>query len=167
VIAHHNSNLSQVLDEARKYEKEAKKIKDKNAFCIALKKRAGGTEHIKAKWYYEACHSVLDTESSFFETIPLLRQWADAFYNDWMSPKVVYTFRTETKGLEGLPEKAIKLELMRISDRQRNKKTERFDKKAMENLVDGIMNLHKQVLSLDDIGKFLSLAAFLGREGNR
>ena len=87
VIAHHNSNLSQVLDEVRSCEKEAKnktgfplmdcgndgKLKDKNAFCVALAKRAGGTEHIKAKWYYEDCHSVLDTESSFFETLPLIQ----------------------------------------------------------------------------------------------
>jgi len=161
VIAHHNSNLSQVLDEARKCEKEAKKIKDKNAFCIALAKRAGSTEHIPAKWYYENTDGI-------FESIPLLRQWADAFYNDWISPKMVYTFRTETKGLEDrLPTEPIRLELMRIADRQRNKKAKDFSKEQMTELVDGIMNLHKYGISLDDIGKFLALAAFLGREGNR
>ena len=158
VIAHHNSNLSQVLDEARKCEKEAKKIKDKNAFCIALAKRAGGTEHIKAQWYYKDCH---------LESIPLLQQWADAFYNDWISPKIVYIFRMETKGLEGLPPEPIKLELIRIADRQRNKKAKDFGKEQMTALVDGIMNLHQSGVSLDDIGKFLALAAFLGREGNR
>lgn len=182
VIAHHNSNLSQVLDEVRKCEKEAKKktgfpLKDcgkddkfneKNAFCIALAKRAGGTEHIKSKWFYKVCHSGSDSESSCFESVPLLRQWADAFYNDYLSPKIVYTFRTETKGLEGLPPQAIKLELMRIADRQRDKKAQGFDKKSLEDLIDGIMNLHViGKLSLDEISKFLSVAAFLGREGNR
>jgi CRISPR-associated protein Cmr2 len=181
VIAHHNSNLSQVLDEVRKCEKAAKKmtgfplndcgndgeLNKKNAFCIALAKRAGGTEYIQAKWYYKDCHSVLDTESSLFESIPLLRQWADAFYKDWISPKMVYTFRTETRGLEGLPSEPIRLELMRIADRQRDKKAKDFSREQMTELVDGIMNLQKHSLSLDDIGKFLSLAAFLGREGNR
>lgn len=158
VIAHHNSNLSQVLDEVRKCEKEAKSVRDKNAFCFALAKRAGGTEHIKAKWYYN---------ESRFESIPLLRQWADAFYYDYISPKFVYTFRTETKGLEGLPPQAVSLELLRIADRQRNKKAKDFDKDKMVELVAGLINLHEHRHSLDDLGRFLSLAAFLGREGNR
>jgi CRISPR-associated protein Cmr2 len=182
VIAHHNSNLSQVLDEVRKCEKEAKKktgfplkdcgnddkSKDKNAFCIALAKRAGGTEHIEAKWYYDNIpHYEKGGQRGIFETIPLLRQWIDAFYYGWMSPKIVYTFRTETNGLEGLLPEPVRLELMRIADRQRNKKATDFDREQMAVLVDGIMNLHKSGISLDDISKFLSLAAFLGREGNR
>lgn len=214
VIAHHNSNLSQVLDEVRKCEKKAKKMagfqhkncgngnspKDKNAFCIALAKRAGGTEHISAQWYYKDCHSALDTESRLFETIPLLRQWADAFYNEWISPKMVYTFRRETKGLEyqdkdgmpvQLPPEAIRLELLRIARRQSKKKNSpesrhspeggnpennwipdqaQNDKKGdgnVQELVDGLMTLHKFGLCLDEIGKFLSLAVFLGKEGNR
>jgi len=157
VIAHHNSNLSQILEEVRKCEKEAKKIKDKNAFCIALAKRAGGTEHISAKWHYD----------DYFESIPLLRHWADAFYHEWISPKLVYTFRAETKGLEGQDDKPIKLELMRIAERHRDKRANDFSKEVIVRLVDGLMNLHTQGLSLDDIGKFLSVAAFLGREGNR
>ncbi len=206
VIAHHNSNLSQVLDEVRKCEKEAKKktgfplkncgndnkVNEKNAFCISLAKRAGGTEQISAKWYYKEFHPVPDTESTIFETIPLLRQWADAFYKDWISPKMVYTFRTETKGLEyqdkdgklvQLPSEAIRLELLRIAKRQWKKKNSQEARHSREGgnpaadndsdnvqiveLVDGLMNLHKNGLTLDDIGKFLSLAAFLGREGNR
>lgn len=207
VIAHHNSNLSQVLDEVRFCEKTAKKIKDKNAFCIALAKRAGGTEYISAKWYYDTILPFeKEGQGKIFESIPLLRQWADGFYNDWISPKIVYNFRTETKGLEGLPEKAVELELMRIADRQRNKSVSKmtdnefkniaewamtFDKKDIKDivdkmrgfyengefakviklhtvfLVDGLINLHKHGLLLDEIGKFLSLAAFMGREENR
>ncbi len=207
VIAHHNSNLSQVLDEVRKCEKEAKKktgfplkdcgnddkSKDKNAFCIALAKRAGGTEHIEAKWYYDNIpHFEKGGQGGIFETIPLLRQWIDAFYYGWISPKIVYTFRTETKGLEyedkdgklvQLPFRAIKIELLRIAKRQWKKKNAQENRHSRESgnpasdnnsdnvqiveLVDGIMNLHKSGISLDNIGKFLSLAAFLGREGNR
>jgi CRISPR-associated protein Cmr2 len=169
VIAHHNSNLSQVLDEVRKCEKKAKKLKDKNAFCIALVKRSGGTEHINSKWYYELPHFGKGGQGGIFESIPLLRQWADAFYNNHMSPKIVYTFRTETIGLkgDGLPIESIKLELLRIANRQRDKRAQDFDKDKMEKLVDGLIKLHTGGLSLDDISKFLSLAAFLGREDNR
>jgi len=158
VIAHHNSNLSQVLDEVRKSEKEeAKKIEGKNAFCIALEKRAGEMEHISAKWYYD----------DNFESILLLRQWADAFFKDWISPKLVYTFRTETKGLEGLPHEAIRYELIRIADRHRNTKAQDFTKEQMTDLVDGLMNLHKNGISLYNIVNFLSVAKFLGEGENR
>ena len=177
VIAHHNLNLSQVLDDVRRCEKEAKKLKDKNAFCISLAKRAGGTEYVKAKWFCDLPHFEKGGQGGIFEIIPLLRQWADAFYNDYLSPKIVYTFRTETMGLENLDEKdakkklpaeAIRLELLRIAKRQWNKKKEKeFNEQAVKDLIDGIMNLHAVGLSLDNISKFLSVAAFLGREGNR
>ncbi|MDD5435623.1 MAG: hypothetical protein PH343_09375, partial [Nitrospira sp.] len=184
VIAHHSSNLSQVLDEVRACEKQAKKLRDKNAFCVALAKRSGGTEHIKAKWFYES--PLLDKEETssnipplgkggnvgIFESIPLLRAWADAFCHDYISPKLVYTFRTETKGLEykdsegkniQLPAEAIRLELQRITKRQ----TKGNNNDTIKDLIDGLMQLHSGGLSIDDLGKFLSVAAFLGREGNR
>jgi CRISPR-associated protein Cmr2 len=167
VIAHHNSNLSQVLDDVRHYEKEAKKLPCKNAFCISLAKRTGGTEHVKAKWFCDLPPFSKGGQGGIFESIPLLRDWADAFYKDYVSPKIVYTFRTETIGLEGLPAQAVQHELLRIANRQRDKKAKDFDKKAMERLIEGIMNLHAGGLSLDEISKFLSVAAFLGREGNR
>lgn len=164
VIAHHSSNLSQILDEVRRCEKDAKKLEGKNAFCIALAKRAGGTERLLSKWYY-------GDES--FESIPLLQDWAWAFGNDYMSPKLVYTFKTETTGLESLPDEAIYAELLRIAERQRNKKTERFNKDDLVPLVKGLMSIltgNRQYLDgagINDIAVFLSVAAFLGREGNR
>jgi len=164
VIAHHNSNLSRILDEVRRCEKEAKKLPDKNAFCVALAKRAGGKEYVRMKWFYNFPHTEKDVP---FESIPLLREWIDAFYHDWISPKIVYSFRTETIGLEGLSPKAIRLELLRIAKRQWNKKKKEFDEERVTDLVDGIMNLHAGGHSLDEIGRFLSLAAFLGREANR
>lgn len=117
-------------------------------------------------------------QGGIFETVPLLRAWADAFYNDHMSPKMVYTFRTETIGLENLeekdakkklPAKAIELELLRIAKRQWNKKKgKEFNEQALKDLVGGIMNLHVAGgLSLDEISKFLLLAAFLGKGENR
>ncbi|MCC7201901.1 MAG: type III-B CRISPR-associated protein Cas10/Cmr2 [Nitrospirae bacterium] len=163
VIAHHNSNLAKVLDDVRRCEKEAKNLKDKNAFCISLAKRSGGTESVSAKWYYDS------EKEGIFEPIPLLREWADAFYNDHMSPKMVYTFRTETTGLEGkdLPRGAVRHELLRIADRQRIKKNKGFNKETMEKMVVRIIKFHESGLSLEKVSVFLSVAAFLGREGNR
>ncbi len=161
VIAHHSSNLSQVLDEVRKCEKEAKKLKEKNAFCIALDKRSGGTEYVKARWYYSL------GSKSIFESIPLLQQWADSFYNDYISPRFVYSFRTETKGLEELPEEGIKLELIRIATRHRDKKRGNLNENNLNDLLEGLVILHRNGHSLEEIGAFLSLCAFLGREENR
>ena len=172
VISHHSSNLSQVLDEVRTCEKQAKKLKDKNAFCIALAKRAGGTEHIKVKWFYDLPPLEKGGMGGFYESIPLLRAWADAFYNDHISPKFVYTFRSETKGLEyedakgkkiQLPAEAIRLELQRIAKRQ----TKGKNNDQVKDLIDGLMRLHAGGLTIDDLGKFLSVAAFMGREGNK
>ncbi len=164
VIAHHSSNLSQVLEEVRRCEKKAKEIKDKDAFCIALAKRAGGTEHFSSKWYVGTNRS---------ETVPVLQEWADAFNQGYMSPKMVYTFRTETKGLVNLPKGAITMELFRIADRQRNKKKKDFDKDKLKKMRDRLMeivsNESKEIREneIEYLSVFLSVAAFLGREENR
>ncbi len=164
VIAHHSSNLSQILDEVRRCEKKAKEIKDKDAFRIALVKRAGGTEYFSSKWYVGA---------NRMETIPVLQEWADAFYHDYLSPKMVYAFRAESVGLANLPREAVATELFRIADRQRNKKKSDFDKDKLKRMVNRLMELlsdesediteHK----IEYLSVFLSIAAFLGREGNR
>jgi len=164
VIAHHSSNLSQVLEEVRRCEKKAKEIKNKDAFCMALAKRAGGTEYFSSKWYAGANHS---------ETVSALQEWIDVFSSDYISPKMVYAFRTETKGLTNLPKDAIKMELFRIGDRQRNKKKKDFDKDKLKVMVGRLMDLvpdeSKEIVGngIEYLSVFLSVAAFLGREENR
>lgn len=164
VIAHHSSNLSQVLEEVRRCEKKAKEIENKDAFRIALIKRAGGTEYFSSKWY-------VGTNCS--EVVPTLQEWIDAFSRDYISPKMVYAFRTETKGLVNLPKDAIKMELFRIGDRQRNKKKKDFDKDKLKVMVSGLMGLvsdQSEEISengIEFLSAFLSVAAFLGREENR
>ena len=140
---------------------------------MAFEKGAGGTEHVSSKWYYENISRLeKGWAGGIFETIPLLRAWADAFYNEHISPKFVYTFRTETKGLEykdskgkiiQLPADAIRLELQRIAKRQ----TKGKNNDQVKALIDGLMRLHAGGLTIDDLGKFLSVAAFMGREGNK
>ena len=161
VIAHHSDNLSQLLEQVRNCERKAKEIAGKDAFCIALAKRAGGTEFMSVKWY---------TNEGTHETIPLLKTWVKLFAENLISPKVVYTIRKEGLGLEGLPLDAIKTEFLRITNRQRNKQAKEFTGTDLMNLVERTMNLvsgQSGGFKYSDLGAFLSVAAFLGREGNR
>jgi CRISPR-associated protein Cmr2 len=54
VIAHHHQSLLQVMTEARGALREAKEVKspseEKNAFCVSLMKRSGGTLRISGKF---------------------------------------------------------------------------------------------------------------------
>lgn len=50
VIAHHQAPLARVLDDLRDAEKRAKAVDGKDAFCLTLGKRAGGTTHLIGKW---------------------------------------------------------------------------------------------------------------------
>ncbi|QTA80259.1 Putative CRISPR-associated protein Cas10/Cmr2 [Desulfonema limicola] len=53
VVAHHQQSLLQVMEELHEcLEGSAKKIEEKDAFCIALMKRSGGTTRAACKWYY-------------------------------------------------------------------------------------------------------------------
>ena len=158
VIAHHSSNFSWVLHEVRECEKKAKKTPEKNAFCIALAKRAGGTQHITARWYYK---------EDGFETVPLLTAWSDAFFQHNISPKFAYKVKADAQVFDNLPHEIVEPELLRVANRQRNKEARDFGAHETDVLIHGLMRLHLEGMSMDGIAAFLSLAAFLGREDNR
>jgi len=50
VIAHHQAPLSRVLGELRAAERRAKNEGGRDAFCITVCKRSGGTEHLVGQW---------------------------------------------------------------------------------------------------------------------
>ncbi|ROQ92061.1 CRISPR-associated Cmr2 family protein [Desulfosoma caldarium] len=50
VIAHHQAPLPRVLTELRAAEQRAKKEGKRDAFCLTVCKRSGGTEHLVGKW---------------------------------------------------------------------------------------------------------------------
>ncbi len=53
VIAHHQQSLLQVMEILRNtLENKAKKVEGKDAFCITLMKRSGGTTYSTGKWVY-------------------------------------------------------------------------------------------------------------------
>lgn len=50
VVAHHQAPLGPVLRELRSAERRAKEQGQRDAFCITVIKRSGGTRHLVAKW---------------------------------------------------------------------------------------------------------------------
>jgi CRISPR-associated protein Cmr2 len=67
VIAHHQQGLLSVLGEAQAALKRAKKLDGKNAFCLSIMKRSGGTTRTQAHWTY-------GKESARFDVIKLVEQ---------------------------------------------------------------------------------------------
>jgi len=56
VVAHHQQSLLRVIEVLHaSLEEKAKKADKKDAFCITLMKRSGGTTHAISKWYYDNC----------------------------------------------------------------------------------------------------------------
>jgi CRISPR-associated protein Cmr2 len=54
VIAHQQAPLARVLDDLRAAERRAKGAGGRDAFCLTLGKRAGGTTHLVGKWRLDA-----------------------------------------------------------------------------------------------------------------
>lgn len=156
-IVHHSYDLSKALQEAREAEKRAKDEIGRNAFCISLNKRSGGTEVFGAKWYYE--------DDEYFEVVPVLEELIEAFSDDkGISSKFVYDFMAELFGLQALPEVAIGLEVRRIAMRH-NHKDFLSDKVGI--IVKNLLRLKKNDIPLEEISKLLIIATFLSRRENR
>ncbi|MEM4721194.1 MAG: type III-B CRISPR-associated protein Cas10/Cmr2 [Candidatus Methanomethylicaceae archaeon] len=162
-IAHHVQDLGQTLDAARSQEKQAKDRIGRDAFSIALMKRSGSHESFGAKWYYRKENSV------HVDTLQCLIYWRDAFLRDDVSPKFAYVFRTEVWALSNLPKEAIEKEIHRLLNRHFNGRLSKDEKSEIgRHLLDeGLFRLFESGVSLDDLGKFLDLAVFLGREENQ
>lgn len=162
-IAHHMQDLGQTLHAARAQEKRAKDVIGRNAFSIALMKRSGGHESFGAKWYVEKDGSV------HVDTLQCLIQWRDAFSRGDVSPKFAYVFREEAWALSDLPQEAVAKEAHRLLDRHLSERLSKDEKEmlSLQLLDEGLLRLFESGVSLDDLGKFLDLAVFLGREENR
>ncbi len=166
VIAHHSQDLGQVLNAARSEENRAKENLGRNAFSIALMKRSGGHESFGAKWYYEK-EKTLQVDS-----IECLIQWRDAFARGEVSPKFSYVFRDEARtlsvfssGLKGAIEKEVnRLFLRHVSSTLPKDQKQEITVQLLDR---GLFRLFESGISLEELAKFLSLAAFLGREENR
>ncbi len=88
-----------------------------------------------------------------------------------MSPKFAYVFRDEARTLSvfsGGLKKAIEKEVNRLFLRHVSSTLPKDQKQEITvQLVDrGLFKLFESGISLEELAKFLSLAAFLGREEN-
>lgn len=156
-IVHHSYDLSKALQEARDAEKKAKNKIGRNAFCISLNKRSGGAEIFGAKWYYE--------DDRYFEVIPVLEELVEAFSDDkGISPKFAYDFKSELIGLQALPDKAVSLEVKRLALRHKHKD---FPKEETEKIMESLIRLKTNGVSLEDISRLLIITTFLARRENQ
>jgi len=158
-IVHHSYDLSKALQEARTAEKKAKDEFGRNAFCISLNKRSGGSEIFGGKWYYE--------KDGYFEVVPVFEKLIEAFSSKkGISPKFVYDFRGEMIGLNQgeLLDRALELEIVRLAIRHKHKE---FLKEKAQGIAADLVRLKKNRMSLDEISKLLIISAFLARGENQ
>jgi CRISPR-associated protein Cas10/Cmr2 subtype III-B len=141
VIAHHQQSLLQVMAEARDALHEAKRVKygsdEKNAFCVSLMKRSGGTVRIPGK----------------FEMLKHLKEMIEFYQKKEISPQWVYaldaicpTFQevTDSRLLNGMI-----AEVKRILRRHFH---ERLDPSQKEAILDKLIpEIEKIVHMLKDI----------------
>lgn len=108
VIGHHLTPLSDIFTLARKAEKEAKRVRDKNSLAIILNKRSGSEKMIIGKWS---------------ELIMRLEIMTELFRKDWISTGTAYELQNLAFDLEGIgiqeEEVALSDEAMRIIKRKR------------------------------------------------
>lgn len=162
VTPHYLQPLNQVMNKVREMEKEAKKD-EKNAFAISLMKRSGGTEITRAKWFYD---------NGDFDTIAFIKQLSDYFTNGVLSTRFAYDFREKLRWMDGLNDKAISSEVLRLlnrhSDRKKSEKemSEEEFKSLLLDIKKGLMKLRTELGKLEEISKILSLAVFLTKQGS-
>jgi hypothetical protein len=109
------------------------------------------------KWYYK--------DDGYFEVIPVIENLIDAFCSESISPKFAYDFRAELIGLSSteLPYRAIEKEVIRLIKRHAQKD---FKDKAKD-IVEDLMRLKTNGVSLDEISKMLIISTFLARRENQ
>lgn len=162
VIAHYLQPLNQVMNKVKEMEEKEAKKGEKNAFAISLMKRSGGTEVIKAKWYY-------DRDNRDFDTIEFIKELSDQLTNGALSTKFAYDFREKLKWIDKLGDQAIRSEVLRLlkrhSEKKKFKDAQEFDQ-HLQHTTEGLMRLSTELGKLEEVSKILSLAVFLSKQGS-
>ncbi len=132
VIAHHLTPLSDVLELARKAEKQAKKVTGKNGLAITLSKRGGVDRTIYGKW------GKLDGR---------LDQLINLTRHDAISSGTAYELQQLDRDLSGtsIPMSGIVVEAIRIIKRKRESGSEK-------RIDQDIIQLFQQWLAVDNVG---------------
>jgi len=84
VIAHHKAPLGRVLRSLRAAERAAKNLGERDAFCITLEKRSGGTTALVGKWEIDGQRELEQT------TIGALLKLRDTLAREGVSRRAAY-----------------------------------------------------------------------------
>lgn len=111
VVAHHQQALLQVMGEAAACLEIAKDKGDRNAFCIALMKRAGGTTRSFAKWFFK------DEQLGTIDTIGHLEAMKELYRIDpgGLSPRWLQDLHLTKGALKPTSRPAVGSEMKRIA----------------------------------------------------
>ncbi len=182
-IAHHQMNLQQVLQEARKAEHHAKETLGRDAFGIALLKRSGEHFTTGAKWFPQ--FKERNTEGNEEQTkqisgIDVLKSFATFIGEKDISPKFVHDLEDERKGLEGIPDEAVLSEMKRLLLRrtkpqeETKRKVGQYFEESLKPLYTGLTTERNKLpldthvpSSLEQFVDLLMVAQFIGQGGAR
>ncbi len=153
-IVHHLDPLSDSLDLARKAEKAAKSIPNKNALAITVSKRSGTDLTVKGGW------NQIDQR---------LEQWIAMHLNDQLPKGVAYELRdlalsltdkNNQKSNEGTSDALIKGQVRRILERKRvNSASHPIDKNIIKEILHKMSNTNDEKgLSLKEISDEIIVA---------
>ncbi len=116
VVAHHQQSLLHVMEILRNSLKhKAKEVKGKDAFCITLMKRSGGTTCAVGKWKYDK-----------LDVMAHLQKMAGLYKDKWLTEKWLYDLDREKTGL-GTGER-VYAEIIRLLRRHSTLDKENFQK---------------------------------------
>lgn len=145
-IAHHLTPLSDALEQARRAEKDAKKIDGKNALLISMSKRGGSEREAKGK---------------LGELVERMSELVELMQKDALSHGAAYELEDLRKRMQNseLPAEALEKETLRILKRKRESGSENpVDEKKITKLVERFRN-KKGDLELNEFASELILAA--------
>jgi CRISPR-associated protein Cmr2 len=96
VVAHHKAPLARVLRSLRSAEQKAKNEGGRDAFCITIEKRAGGTSHLVGKWWFE---DPVETEDPLDTTMGVLISLSRALAGEGVSRRAAYIIHEQLRDI--------------------------------------------------------------------
>jgi len=162
-IAHHQTNLQQVLESARKANKFAKETLNRDSLAFALLKRSGEHSLTGAKWFPDDKN-----------TIELLKEFSKNIKEKTISTSFIYDLENERIALEGnlhtpgLIVSEIKRLLLRRTKPSQKKEVEKFFNEQLQPYFNSLKFQDSNISSiLKQFIDLLEVAQFIARGGTR
>ena len=159
-IAHNKMPLGDVLQHARRMEKAAKNVGERNAIGIALFKRSGNVSEMVTKW-----------KPDDLEVLTVSQKMVNLLRDDEISKRFLYTFRDAFAKLIGddgvlmteLPSDLVDKEFKRIIERAYKTKGQQLDERGQRALTQ-TLSLWANFHSFTEFLSFLEIINFIARE---